>query len=104
MSKEWPERIPIERQHAQVYMLRLVADKATHEAIMGIEKHGPMMSFHEGFAILKEEVDELWDDVKANLSGDNPEIECIQIAAVAMRMAIAYRRQRLPDEEDPFAE
>ena len=30
-------------------------------------KHAPMNSAHEGYAVLKEEVDELWDDVKAAL-------------------------------------
>lgn len=46
-------------------------------------------SEHEGYAILKEEVDELWDAVKLNQK--NPERltlcrkECIQVAAMALR-------------------
>lgn len=41
-------------------------------------------SHHEGFAILKEEVDELWDDVKAN-NHENAIIEAVQVAAMAIR-------------------
>jgi 1-aminocyclopropane-1-carboxylate deaminase/D-cysteine desulfhydrase-like pyridoxal-dependent ACC family enzyme len=45
-------------------------------------------SNHEGYAVLKEEVDELWDLVKQNKSvqADNSmRKECIQIAAMAIR-------------------
>lgn len=48
-------------------------------------KHPPMRGPHEGYAVLLEEVDELWDEIKAN----NPEAarkEVIQVAA----MALAY--------------
>jgi hypothetical protein len=47
--------------------------------------HGP----HEGWAVLREEVDELWEDVKAN-RGRGPEArkEALQAAAMAMRYII----------------
>lgn len=47
----------------------------------------PQASAHEGFAVLDEERDELWDEVKAN----HPErkarmrAEAIQVAAMAIR-------------------
>jgi hypothetical protein len=45
-------------------------------------------STHEGYAVIKEEVDELWDLVKSN-KGVKGNIkfrkECIQIAAMAVR-------------------
>lgn len=47
-------------------------------------------SAHEGFAILAEEVDELWDHVKTNQKKRNLEAmrkEAIQVAAVALRFA-----------------
>ncbi len=50
-------------------------------------KFKPFNSAHEGFAILKEEVDELWEDVKTN----NPvgaRREAIQVAAMALRFII----------------
>ena len=48
-------------------------------------------SSHEGFAVLKEEVDELWDEVKANKlceSKQRQRNEAIQIAAMAIRFVI----------------
>lgn len=48
-------------------------------------------SAHEGFAVLKEEVDELWDQVKINQKKRDVGkmySEAIQVAAMAMRFAI----------------
>jgi hypothetical protein len=45
-------------------------------------------STHEGWAVIFEEVDELWDHVRANKGvKGSPEMvkECIQIAAMALR-------------------
>lgn len=55
-----------------------------------IEKHPqPMRSIHEGYAILLEEVDELWDEVKKS----KPCMPCIrkeviQVAAMALRFLV----------------
>ena len=51
----------------------------------------PFNSAHEGYAVIHEELDELWDDVKNN---KHPEArglqrkEAIQVAAMAMRFVI----------------
>ncbi len=48
-------------------------------------------SAHEGFAILKEEVDELWEHVKTNQKKRDllaMRKEAIQVAAMAARFAI----------------
>jgi len=52
-----------------------------------VEKFPPFNSAHEGFAILKEEVDELWDEIKNNKHdiGDLQRKEAIQVAAMAIR-------------------
>lgn len=53
-------------------------------------KFPPMNSAHEGFAVLKEEVDELWDHVKVKQGERDIEAmrkEAIQIAAMAIRFA-----------------
>lgn len=47
--------------------------------------HGSFNSTHEGYAIIKEEVDELWDEVKKNGSSKALQEEAIQIAAMAIR-------------------
>ena len=43
-------------------------------------------SAHEGFAVLKEEVDELWAEIKANdRDDDRIRAEAVQVAAMALR-------------------
>jgi hypothetical protein len=49
-----------------------------------VEKFGPFNSPHEGWAVIKEELDELWDDVKANRYAGQKN-EAAQIAAMAIR-------------------
>lgn len=51
-------------------------------------KEGPFSSAHEGYGIMLEEVDELWDEVKKKkkLRCKNlMRAECMQIAAAAIR-------------------
>lgn len=67
-------------------------DKALEEVYNEIArakaKHpGDMHNFHEGYAILLEEVDELWDEVKKS-KHDKAKIkeEAIQVAAMALRI------------------
>ena len=47
----------------------------------------PQASAHEGYAVLAEEVDELWDEVKGNHPERNARMraEAIQVAAMALR-------------------
>ena len=48
-------------------------------------------SMHEGYAVLKEEVDELWDEIKKRPSKrDNERVrtEAIQVAAMALRLLV----------------
>lgn len=52
--------------------------------------HAPMHSAHEGFAVLLEEVDELWEEVRkktSERSNDRMLEELVQIAAMAQRFA-----------------
>ena len=51
------------------------------------KKHAPMNSIHEGYAVLLEEVDELWDEIKKQ----DPEPsfvrkEAVHVASMAIRM------------------
>ena len=66
-------------------------DEVANEVRRAKQKFPPFNSAHEGFAVLKEEVDELWDHVKANQQ--NRDLlkmynEAIQVAAMAVRFAI----------------
>jgi len=53
--------------------------------------HGPFYSPHEGYAVLLEEVDELWDEIKKGKGRSlsyKGMTEAIQVAAMAMRLAM----------------
>lgn len=58
------------------------------EVESAMAKYHPFNSNHEGYAVIKEEVDELWDEIK-NSKAVNANArmrkECIQIAAMAIR-------------------
>ncbi len=60
--------------------------RAVHaEMLRAQTKHPtPMRSAHEGYAILKEEVDEMWDAIKAD-NLDDAKKEAVQVAAMALR-------------------
>lgn len=60
---------------------------AAHEVDRAMQKHKKgFNSPHEGFAILNEEVDELWDEVKAQKhSAAAMREEAVQVAAMALR-------------------
>jgi len=62
-----------------------------------VKKHGPMHSPHEGYAVIKEEVDELWDDVKRDLGRtDGALTEAMQIAAMGVRYVCDLAPGRRP--------
>lgn len=49
-------------------------------------KHKPMNSPHEGHSVIREELDELWDHVRADTGrSDNAGKEAIQVAAMGLR-------------------
>lgn len=63
--------------------------KAELEYQKARSKYPPFHSTHEGWAVIREEVDELWEMVKANkglvIKDENQAMirECIQITAMA---------------------
>lgn len=70
-----------------MYFSEAIAEMGT-EYFNATRRYPPMASAHEGFAILKEEVDELWDEVKKKPSKVDREAlrqECIQVGAMAIR-------------------
>lgn len=83
------------------------------ELAQATNNFGKFASFHEGFAILKEEVDELWDEVKASkppsffsegLYSWTPQnkklrAEAVQVAAMAMRFILDLTVEPFRDAE-----
>lgn len=50
--------------------------------------NGEFHSRHEGYAVLHEEVDELWDAVKRNLPDNRLKEEATQVGAMALRFLV----------------
>ena len=54
------------------------------------QQHGPMLSIHEGYSVILEELDEVWEEVKKKTKErdlDNLFKELIQVSAMAQKMA-----------------
>ena len=68
-----------------------VLGSVRYELDRALKMHGDFNSCHEGFAVLLEEVDELWEEVKKKSSQRDPgkmKEESIQIAAMAVKFAL----------------
>jgi hypothetical protein len=62
--------------------------KVHTEFLFATEANGPFNSAHEGYAVILEEMDELWEEVKKKASSRDAgklEKEAIQVAAMAVR-------------------
>ena len=58
------------------------------ELLRATKLHGPFASAHEGYAVLKEEADELWDEIKKRDRDSRKMLhEAVQVAAMAIRFA-----------------
>ena len=70
-----------------------VIELVLNEYDRATKKFGEFNSTHEGYAIIQEELDELWDAVKKNDIEDSRK-EAIQVAAMAIRYLIDSRDWR----------
>lgn len=72
-------------------------EKVVEDVILELDratsKFGSFNSSHEGYAVMKEEFDEMWDEIKRNDIQRSRE-ECVQVAAMAFRylIDIDYRK------------
>lgn len=71
------------------------------EVMRAARKHRPMAGAHEGYAVILEELDELWDHVKAD-TGKTPAaaVEAMQVAAMGVR----YLLDVTPRDTLPYLE
>lgn len=75
----------------------IVVSRMRAELADAVAKWPAFNSAHEGYAVLLEEVDELWDHVKTNQKKrDLPEMrkEALQVAAMALRFALEVCDER----------
>lgn len=66
------------------------------------QHHGPFHSAHEGYAVIKEELDELWDEIKLKSSERNPvnlREEAVQVAAMAIRFLVDIAEDEVVNED-----
>lgn len=73
-------------------------DDAAQELARANTIHPPFRSLHEGYAVLLEEVDELWDEIRRR-GHRRPRVraECVQIAAMAGKV-VAFLEASDPPE------
>lgn len=61
-------------------------NEAAAELSHAIRKFGPMRGAHEGYAVILEELDELWEEIKRReIDAVAMRKEAIQVAAMALR-------------------
>lgn len=63
----------------------------------------PFNSAHEGYAVLMEELDEVWDAVKANRL-DAAIAEAVQVGAMAVRFVADMRAKQARDQREVSAD
>lgn len=81
-----------------------VTTEVLHEVARAKTTFLPFNSAHEGYAVLREEIDELWDEVKKNQRiRDKATMrkEAIQCAAMAVRFVMDVCDQRRNDDPLP---
>lgn len=81
--------------------LGVILDVICSELERAEEKFPQFNSTHEGYAILKEEVDELWDEIKSKQGTNESRIkEAVHVAAMAVRfIKDLYAIDPVNDEE-----
>ena len=69
------------------------------EFLRASRKHKPMNSPHEGWAVIAEELDELWDEVKADRGRAHSGLEeAIHVSAMGLRYVLDMARQAVSTE------
>jgi hypothetical protein len=73
------------------------------ELRQAMKSYPTFASDHEGYAVLKEEVDELWDAIKLKQTalgrGTQIEDQCVQVAAMAIRIVLDRRARNRSKQE-----
>lgn len=67
--------------------MKIIIEDVTREAETTVTRFGEFASYHEGYAVLLEEVDELWEEIKTK--DRSPALiysEARQVAAMAIKI------------------
>lgn len=78
----------------------VAVNEAAAELSRATRKHGPMRGPHEGYAVILEELDELWDEVKRQqINWPDLRKEALQVAAMALRFVVDVCDPHAPGTE-----
>lgn len=85
-----------------------VCGEVSVEAMSATDKHGLFVSPHEGWAVIKEELDELFDEIRANVGKKaGARHEAIQVAATAVKYVLMlgppFGAERIPEKHHKVA-
>ena len=72
-------------------ILKEVLAETKQEVEGAVKQYPEMRSFHEGYAIILEELDELWEEIRKKPAARDMKLlrhEAIQVAAMAARFAL----------------
>jgi hypothetical protein len=69
------------------YRAAVALNQAADELRAAMAKFGPFAGPHEGYAVILEEVDELWHEVKHG-TRERMRAEAVQVAAMALRFLV----------------
>lgn len=80
-------------ENEELIRISVIGSAIMNETMRATRIHGSFHSAHEGYAVIKEELDELWDEIRKLKSFDDHSNdialyrEVIQIGAMALRFA-----------------
>lgn len=70
-----------------------ILDEVNKELTRAVLKFGPFVSPHEAHSVIREEMEELWDEIKKNKGREQPAFdEAIQLAAMAVRYVFDLKK------------
>jgi len=72
--------------------IETIWDLIKDEFFRASQKYGAFSSEHEGYAVILEELDELWKEVKRN-NTDKAVKEAIQVIAMGLRFVFDFGKQ-----------
>ena len=72
-------------QNKELAECNQVVEQVMDELRRATRQHGPMKSGHEGYAVILEEVDDLWHEIKHGTKSKARK-EALQVAAMAVRL------------------
>lgn len=81
------EKVEVEKLKASPEVRAIILE-IEQELLRAMSRHGSHQSAHESYAVILEELDELWDEVKKRQFHRDPtslEKEAMQVAAMAAR-------------------